>query len=49
MQYADGEGQCGLTLIPKPISGWDVENTWLMSSIRCSGCRQLERYPDFEH
>jgi hypothetical protein len=42
MQYADGEGQCGSLCSFGAINVWDVENTWLVSLIRISGCRQMK-------
>jgi hypothetical protein len=42
MQYADGEGQCGSHCSFDAIYAWDVENTWLMSLIWISGCRQMK-------
>jgi hypothetical protein len=41
MQYVDGEGQCSFLCSYGTIYAWDVENTWLISLIWISGCRQI--------
>ncbi len=42
MQYADGEGQCCFLFSYDIIYSRDVENTWLISLIWISGCRQMK-------
>jgi hypothetical protein len=42
MQYADGEGQCSFLCSYDTIYSRDVENTWLISLIWISGCRQMK-------
>jgi hypothetical protein len=42
MQYADGEAQYSFLSSYGIIYAWDVENTWLISLISISGCRQIK-------
>jgi hypothetical protein len=49
MQRADGEGQCGFLCFCDTIYAWDVDNTWLISLIWISSCRQMNSTLDFEH
>jgi hypothetical protein len=41
MQYAD-EGLCCFLCSYDAIHAWDAENTWLVSLIGISGCRQTK-------
>jgi hypothetical protein len=41
MQCADGEGQGGFLCFHDTIYAWDVDNTWLISLIWISSCRQM--------